>query len=80
MSFLRILIVIILVYYIWKIIFRYIILPLFQKNSSVAGNQQSRRYQSGKREGETTIDFIPDKKKIITKDKGEYIDYEEHKK
>ena len=79
MGFLRTLIIIILIYYIWKVVFRYIIIPLFLKNNSVAGNQQARRHKTSKREGETTIDIVPDKRKIISKDKGEYVDYEEYK-
>jgi hypothetical protein len=80
MGFIRTLLIIILMYYLWKILFRYIVIPLFQKNSKVAGNQKSGHYRATKKEGETTIDFIPDKKKIISKDNGEYIDYEEYKK
>jgi hypothetical protein len=80
MGFLRTLIVIILIYYLWKILFRYVILPLFQKNSNTSETHRSRQYRTTKREGETTIDFIPEKKKIISKDNGEYIDYEEYKK
>jgi len=78
MGFLRTLIIILLIYYIWKIVFKYIILPLLQKNSYAAGNRQSHQHKARKREGETTIDFATDKRKIISKDKGEYIDYEEY--
>jgi hypothetical protein len=79
MGFLRTLIIILLIYYIWRIVFRYIILPLFQKNSYATGNRQSHQRKARKREGETTIDFATGKRKIIGKDKGEYIDYEESK-
>lgn len=79
MGFLRTLIIILLIYYIWKIVFRYIILPLLQKNSYAAENQQSHQRKARKREGKTTIDFATGKKKIIGKDKGEYVDYEEYK-
>ncbi|MBN2214477.1 MAG: hypothetical protein JW723_09550 [Bacteroidales bacterium] len=80
MGFLRTLLVIILIYYLWKILFRYVIIPLLRKSSNVTGNERSRQHKTTRRDGETTIDFIPDKKKIISKDKGEYVDYEEHKK
>lgn len=79
MGFLRTLIIIILIYYIWRLIFRYIILPLLRKNSNAAGNQQSQKRKARKREGETTIDFATGKRKIVGKDKGEYVDYEESK-
>ncbi len=77
MGFLRTLIIIILIYYVWKIVFRYIILPLLQKSNYATGKQQSRQHKTTKREGKTTIDFAQGKRKIIGKDKGEYIDYEE---
>ncbi len=80
MVFIRTLLVIILIYYLGKLFFRYIIFPLLQKSDNLSGDKQSRQYKSSRREGETTIDFIPDKKKIVSKDKGEYVDYEEHKK
>jgi hypothetical protein len=79
MGFIRTLIIILLIYYIWKIIFRNIIVPFFLKNNHVTGNKQSHQYKNRKREGETTIDIVPDKRKIISKDKGEYVDYEESK-
>jgi hypothetical protein len=79
MVFIRTLLVILLIYYLGKLLFRYVILPLLQKSGNPSGYQRSQQYKSSKREGETTIDIIPDKKKIISKDKGEYIDYEEHK-
>jgi hypothetical protein len=79
MGFLRTLVIIILIYYVWRLIFRYIIIPLLQKKSTAAGNQQSRQRKARKSEGKTTIDFPAGKKKIIGKDKGEYVDYEELK-
>lgn len=79
MGFLRTLVIILLIYYIWKIIFRYVIIPLLQKNSYTAGNQQAQQRKARKKEGETTIDFTTRKRKIISKDKGEYVDYEEDK-
>jgi len=79
MGFLRTLIIILLIYYIWKFVFRYIIIPLLAKNGYAAGNRQSHQRKERKREGETTIDFTTGKKKVIGKDKGEYIDYEEYK-
>jgi hypothetical protein len=34
---------------------------------------------SQKREGETTVDFVPPKKKSVADSEGEYVDYEEIK-
>ena len=78
MGFIRTLIIIILIYYIWRIIFRYIIIPLLRNNSYATGNQQAHQRKTRKKEGETTIDFATGKKKIISKDKGDYVDYEEY--
>ena len=34
---------------------------------------------SSKKEGETTVDFVPPKKKSVADSEGEYVDYEEVK-
>ncbi len=39
----------------------------------------SSNTKSSKKEGETTVDFIPPKKKSFADDEGEYVDYEEIK-
>lgn len=79
MGFLRTLIIIILIYYIWRFIFRYIILPLYQGYTTGAKNHNSQPFRRTGKEGETIINYKPDKKKIIDKDKGEYVDYEDIK-
>ena len=37
------------------------------------------KQSSSKREGETTVDFVPPKKKFVADSEGEYVDYEEVK-
>jgi hypothetical protein len=68
------------------IIFRYIvpfIFPLLlgsyvnKKMSEMRNNQQS--YKNNKREGEVTIDYIPENKKQYPNNSGDYVDYEEIK-
>jgi hypothetical protein len=37
------------------------------------------RPSSSRKEGETTVDFVPPKKKSVADSEGEYVDYEEMK-
>jgi hypothetical protein len=41
--------------------------------------QTTNSQESSRKEGETTVDFIPPKKKSISDTEGEYVDYEEVK-
>ena len=77
MAFLRILLILVLLYYAWRIISRYILFPLLQGYYSNSGSQHQNKHYNKSKEGETTINFVSPKKKYISKDKGEYVDYEE---
>ncbi len=77
MAFIRFLLILALVYYAWRIISRYILYPLLQGYFANSGNQQQHKHYRKNKEGETTINYVSQKKKFITKDRGEYIDYEE---
>ncbi len=77
---LRVLLIIMLVYYILKFIGRYL-LPLFihrtvSKMEARMREQQEANKPQGK-VGETVIDRKPSHYKETPQDKGEYIDYEE---
>lgn len=77
---LRTILLIIVFYYIFKIIFKYVVPFLF--GSSISGNKNQKRNNFSNRarkEGEVTIDYIPKKDKKIDKETGDYVDYEEVK-
>lgn len=81
MTLLKIILVFILLYYLFKLLLRYVF-PYFvkrhlkraQQNYTGRQNQQTRR-----KSGEVNIDFKPDDTKHKQDDIGEYIDYEEIK-
>ena len=80
MGFIRFILILVLVYFLFKLLFTWVFGP-FLRGYYSQGPQQNKDYgNSGKREGEVTIDFMPKNKKVVNKDKGEYIDYEEIKK
>lgn len=72
MQLLRTILIIILVYYLFRFIFRYVIpflLITFVRRSKRNENHQ-------KKNGEVSIDYIPEKKEY-THEIGEYVDFEE---
>lgn len=82
-SFLRTILIILLVYYAFRFIARYIF-PLFFKRMVSNLEKKVNEQQGGRtaesqrvREGETVIDMKPQQPKESSKDVGEYIDYEE---
>jgi hypothetical protein len=74
MGFLRTILILILIYYLWKMVSIYILKNVVKSNTKTT---RDHRRSYNKKEGEITIDYIPEKKKKISRDKGEYIDYEE---
>jgi uncharacterized protein YacL len=84
MGFLRTILIIILIYYLFKIIARYI-LPMFfanymdRKMDEYAQMSQRQKQKAAKREGEVTIDYKPRDKEKVKRSEGEYVDYEEIK-
>ncbi len=50
---------------------------LFRKPDDTGNRDGQRETTRKKKEGEVTIDYIPDKKKQIRKDDGDYVDFEE---
>ena len=79
-GFLRTLLILLTIYFIFKLVMR-IILPYILK--SYIEKKQREMYgqqpPSQKKEGEVTIDYVPEKNKKGDSDKGEYVNYEEIK-
>lgn len=62
---------ILVVWIIWRVL----------NSVSVYRAKQARAQQPpSRKEGETTVDYVPPTKKTISDDEGEYVDYEEIKK
>ena len=72
---LRTILIIVGIYYLVKFIVWLFSSPEKSKRSSDSQESQKR-----KKEGEVSIDYIPDNKKHFNKDSGDYVDYEEVKK
>lgn len=71
-SFLRTLFVIVILYLVIRWIRNFLATP--SKNNSTGSTTNAR---SNEKEGETTVRYNPKGEKIIDKDKGEYVDFEE---
>ncbi len=79
MQLLRIILIIIVVYYLLKFAARYI-LPLFLKYAirKTQENYQQQYHTPYQKTGEMKVNYTP-KKKTVNEEPGEYIDYEEIK-
>ncbi len=80
MQLLRTILVILIVYYLFKLVARYVI-PLVAKyfiNKAAKQYQEQYREPPRKKEGEVSIDYKPEKKRKLD-DLGEYVDYKEVK-
>ena len=82
----RLLLILTVVYAVYKIITRLIVPALMKKyikdfqQRYTEQNQQQRNSQAQKKEGEVSITFVDkDKNKVHNPDDGEYVDYEEIK-
>jgi hypothetical protein len=85
MSFLRTILIILLIYYGAKLIARYV-LPVFLKNymgkkmgTFTSPGQQQNNHHKKQKEGKVTIDYVPKSEKKVESNEGEYIDFEEVK-
>ncbi|MBT8260592.1 MAG: DUF4834 family protein [Flavobacteriaceae bacterium] len=84
-GFIRTVLIILLVYYGFKIVSRLLapyLLKYAQKKAQQRFGDQFKQYQKQQqqkqtKEGEITIDKMPNKNKSSNKDVGEYVDYEE---
>jgi len=84
MSFIRFILIVVAVYYLFKIIARYLLPYLVKRMIGKMADQMTQKqgYQgsSPKPEGKVTIEYKPEtKKRKATDDYGEYVDYEEVK-
>lgn len=85
MQFIRILLIIGLIYFlIWiitKRIFPFLLKRFINKMNNPLDDRQNDFFgKKRKKEGEVTIDYAPKNEKKIDKDNGDYVDYEEVKK
>jgi len=69
---LRTILIIIGLYYLIRLL-----VWLFRKPDTTEHRYGQREPNQKKKEGEVTIDYIPDKKKHIDKEDGDYVDFEE---
>ncbi|MBN4085126.1 DUF4834 family protein [Flavobacteriaceae bacterium AH-315-B10] len=80
MGLLKTILIIVLVYYGFKILSR-LFAPLLMrfvvKKAGQQFNQHQRQQQPKQKEGEVSVDKIPKQNKTSNKDVGEYVDYEE---
>jgi polyhydroxyalkanoate synthesis regulator protein len=86
MGLLRTLLIILIIYYLGRLIMRYVLPALFynymdDKVKEFSQQQQKQRrkeqQQTRKREGEVNIDYTPQGSGKNRPSKGEYVDYEE---
>ncbi len=81
MQLLRIILILVIIYYVARFFIRVIFPFLFQRYvNKRTGNSSGKQHYSkpkNRREGEVTIDYINKKEKKFSKDKGEYIDFKE---
>lgn len=79
MGLLRLVFILILFYFLWKLITVFIIYPFAKGYSGNTGNRGRNGgfKNSRKREGDITIDYVSKHKKRFNKDEAEYIEYEE---
>lgn len=68
----RFILTLLIIYLIWRVIFKYILPYLLVKRM---GNFQNKK--NVKKEGQVTINHKPKSKKSFTEDDGEYVDFEE---
>ncbi len=81
MGFLRTIVIIFIIFYVLRIIVRYIVPTLFvnymnRKMNEFSGGQQRQSAKAHKPEGAVTIDYSPGKQQPKKgNDAGEYVDY-----
>ncbi len=79
MTLLKIILVLILAYYLFKLFLRYVF-PFLVKRYVNRAQQQFYKQQAGntrKKSGEVNIDFTPENSNKKKNDLGEYVDFEE---
>ncbi len=79
MGLLRTILFIALIYFLWRLVTVFVIYPFVKGYSGGGGNRGkgTEFRNSRKKEGDVTIDYLSKHDKMVNKDKGEYVDYEE---
>ena len=57
----------------------WIVWRILNSVNSVRAKASNHQQTASKKEGETTVNYVPPKKKSMGDDEGEYVDYEEIK-
>ena len=80
MQLLRTILIILIVYYLFKLIARYLLPWIAKYFISKAARKHQKKYQEQpeKKVGEVSIEYKPEKKRKLD-DLGEYVDYKEMK-
>jgi len=68
----RILLIFLVAYYLFRFLSY-----LFKPSGSNSTSGRRNMNKSSKKEGEITIDYLPESDKKVQKDNGDYVDYEE---
>lgn len=80
MGLIRIILIFIIIYFAIKLIFQYILFPLVKGYFTTGSGNNSYQYTRNNKEGNVTINNSNNKKKkMVNKDEGDYVDYEEVK-
>lgn len=79
MALLKALFVIILIYYLFRLVARQFIRRTMEKMQQQSKQHYTTQGDASRREGEIYVDYTPKQDKQIDKATGEYVDYEEIK-
>lgn len=63
----------------YTLLVAWILWRIFSSVNSHRAKKVSQQQTTSKKEGETTVNFVPPKRKNPSDDEGEYVDYEEIK-
>ena len=77
MGLVRFALILLIIFFLIRIFTRYILRSYFNNLQKNYDNQKNQYQQ--KKEGEVTVEDLPKKGKIIDKNEGDYIDYEDVK-
>ena len=79
MALIRILLIIVLVYYLIRFLDKYIVPALFgtPKKKETPSSRKEKEFRKSTRQGEVTIKDLTKRDKRINTEEGDYIDYEE---
>ena len=73
-TFLKVILIFVIIFYLIKFVFRYFIQKFLNNHNT---NTKDFYNSKEKKEGEVTVEKTEQKKKIHSKDEGEYVDFED---